>query len=521
MIDENNKINSGINRNDVEKILVNFLKNENLKVLAIKGKWGVGKTYLVQTVLESNSKQFYYGSVFGISSLEQLKAQILVNIHDESSGLTNQTSLPRSIAKILGWTNKKSQQVAKVPKLIDFPISGAVISIAGDLLLNSLFRTIKNTIVCIDDLERKSIDLSLNELLGFVDFLIRESQSKIILIYNEERLIQDKSSEKDLEDYREKIIDVEVSLEPTVEENVNLIFKDDPDRTIIQETSKITSTKNIRILRKVQWVLNQLRPLANKWHPSLRSQLIRNIIVLALAKFDTEFPIKTEAIVCSNDPLSYLNNRNQEFLEELIKNSSLLSEFGYKHLDLDKQIIKLIETSLFDREEFISQGNFLNEIVENHNILQKFRELWIPYSNSFGKNERNISDNIIQFLQAYHLKLSIEELEELEKLALAVEVDISSYKKALLEQLISSTEDIDFLRILRNKVSPFPDLVDCLDEKISAWMSQQNITVVLSKIVKKNGWSHAEAEFLNSRTVAAQSMIIMNGFKKRILTYAN
>ncbi len=39
MIVENNK-NSGINRKDTQKILINFLEDENLKVLALKGKWG-------------------------------------------------------------------------------------------------------------------------------------------------------------------------------------------------------------------------------------------------------------------------------------------------------------------------------------------------------------------------------------------------------------------------------------------------------------------------------------------------
>jgi len=165
MMFAHNTTNSGISREEVEKVLVSFLKDENLKVLAIKRRWGVGKTHLVQVVLKSNSEQFYYSSVFGVSSLEQLKAQILVNSYDKPHNLK---SPGRFISKLLDWNNKNSQQIAKVPKLIDLPVSGAVISIAGDLLLNSLFGSIKDTIICIDDLERKSANLQLDELLGFI-----------------------------------------------------------------------------------------------------------------------------------------------------------------------------------------------------------------------------------------------------------------------------------------------------------------------------------------------------------------
>ncbi len=367
-------------------------------------------------------------------------------------------------------------------------------------MLNSLFRSIKNTIICIDDLERKASNLHLDELLGFIDYLVRESQSKIILIYDEERLSENEDSRKYLDNYRERIIDIEVLLEPTIEENVNLVFKNDPDITIIQETSKNTCTTNIRILQKVQWVLNQLRPLMENWHHSLRSQLIINTIVFALSKFDSKFPVKFKEIAFDSDFSLYLN-KSQEDLNKAMENYTFLSRFRYSRLELNPQIVKLIETSLFDIEEFVSQGNFLNKKAEEKNILEKFEELWTPYSNSFRRNELDIAKNIDQFLHDHTLDLPIQEFEKLENLALAVELDISSYKEALLEKTILTTENIEFLRSLKSRVSTFPSLMSSLEKKIHEWEAQQNITSVLREISKKNGWSQEEAEFLNSRTI--------------------
>jgi Cdc6-like AAA superfamily ATPase len=255
---ENNTINDGISRADAEKILINFLNDESLKVLAIKGRWGVGKTHLVQNVLEKSSgKQFYYSSMFGVSSLEQLKGQILLNVNKPTINESNPQknwhqlifnpikklfqsiceTIKKPFQSVLSWISQNSSQVSKIPKIEDLsllgsikvPLSGAVISIGGDLLLNYLFSTTSNSIICIDDLERKSSSFQLDELLGFVDYLVQKLHSKVILIYNEDRLFNDKLSKENLNDYREKIIDIEISLNPKTEENILLVFKNEHD----------------------------------------------------------------------------------------------------------------------------------------------------------------------------------------------------------------------------------------------------------------------------------------------------
>jgi Cdc6-like AAA superfamily ATPase len=132
---ENNTINDGISRADAEKILINFLNDESLKVLAIKGRWGVGKTHLVQNVLEKSSgKQFYYSSMFGVSSLEQLKGQILVNANKPNINELNTQknwhqlifeTIKNPFQSFLSWLSRNSSQVSKIPKIDDLSLLGS------------------------------------------------------------------------------------------------------------------------------------------------------------------------------------------------------------------------------------------------------------------------------------------------------------------------------------------------------------------------------------------------------------
>lgn len=59
----NHKITSkaGLERREVEEVLQAFLDPKNeAKVFALKGDWGVGKTYLVRALLLSKNKEYYY-----------------------------------------------------------------------------------------------------------------------------------------------------------------------------------------------------------------------------------------------------------------------------------------------------------------------------------------------------------------------------------------------------------------------------------------------------------------------------
>ncbi|MGE0645780.1 MAG: P-loop NTPase fold protein [Nitrospira sp.] len=66
-----------------KKVIRNFLLNGSPEVLSIKGDWGVGKTYFWKEAIKQAKgepnfcrENYCYVSLFGITSVDQLKATI-------------------------------------------------------------------------------------------------------------------------------------------------------------------------------------------------------------------------------------------------------------------------------------------------------------------------------------------------------------------------------------------------------------------------------------------------------------
>ncbi|MBW4574327.1 MAG: KAP family NTPase [Aphanothece sp. CMT-3BRIN-NPC111] len=519
------KPESGMNRGEVSEVIKFFLDNQELKVLAIKGKWGVGKTHLVQNFLLEQQKKCY-ASVFGLSSIAQLKSQLLSNLNkiDNIDKQVNTSLTPtpidtyarnrfiRWIGSALKFKTRNSDRIDRIPNLGNIklesqlagwipslPVAGAVISIAGDLALNLIFNTIKNFIVCIDDLERKS-KLQLDELLGFVEYLVQELECRVILIYNEDQL--DEESKKYLQEYREKVIDIEVALKPTVEENLDFGFDiNDQDREVVQEVLRLSHTNNIRVIRKIKFILNKFRPSMLDWQSSLRNQVIKNIIIISLAKLDSELDINIDTVVSFINYSIYRSlNENSESYKNQMDLINTLIKFGYSPLEVDKEIIQFVDTSLFSSKNFHEKGKALNQKEKEKQVIEKFHTIWEPYYSSFGSCEQEIYTEIFKFLENHHCDLSLKDFDRLENLAAAVRADISEYKKLFIKNMIDNVET-SLLKALRNYVVEFPDLSAELEQKIVVTDEKQNITQVLSRILERQGWSPEEIDFLNSCTV--------------------
>ncbi|MEA5535711.1 P-loop NTPase fold protein [Crocosphaera sp. XPORK-15E] len=493
-------------RQQVKEVLDLFLNDNQLNVLAIKGKWGVGKTYFVEDFLKDFLKEankgYYYASVFGLSSLEQLKAQTLAGYVSHE----NNAIVKKRVGNWWGLFNNKSSLMEKntvtsdilIPNIGNFKLTGPMIMMASNLLLNLMFNKVKKSIICIHDLERKS-SLKLDEILGFIEHLVQKQECKVILIYNEEHLLNDDTSTKALKEYREKVIDIEVELNPKVDENLCIIFqKDDPDIEVIQKTFNTANTNNIRIFKKIHWNLDKFRPLMENWEPKVRSQIIINIIVISLVKLDHSYGVSIDTVLTYTEYFS-IHEKNVENSER-IKERSKLWDCGYSNLEINTEIRNFIETYLLDENEFVSKGEVLNKKEVTGKILEKLDLIWQPYYNCFGDSETEISNRITQFLESHYLDISIEQFKTLEKLASVIKVDISSYKKPLLKHIIKITEPND-LESLRSRVNDFPDLLEFLESRITEYYASKDITTVLLGIVDKNSSSEEDREFLNRQTI--------------------
>jgi hypothetical protein len=149
-----------------------FLKSKAPEVLCIRGKWGVGKTYTwmkslkkAQTSGQVAMTHCSYVSLFGINSLEELKFSIFENVVTLKGGKLKAdfNTLDAFVNSKIGKWRKFSQFAQSIPFVKSFT--------GGDAFAFLSFLTIRDQIVCIDDLERRGQKLDAGDVLGFISFL--------------------------------------------------------------------------------------------------------------------------------------------------------------------------------------------------------------------------------------------------------------------------------------------------------------------------------------------------------------
>lgn len=162
----------------IREQVLNFLSQSSPSVMAIKGEWGVGKTYGWQTLLLKaqkenmlSAKRYSYVSLFGISSLDKLKYTIFENsITKDSIGTEpNLESLRTNTLGMLEVLGRGSWS-----KLKEMPF----IKSAAPAVEAFSFMSISEALICIDDLERKGASLDLKDVLGLVSLLKEKRNAK-------------------------------------------------------------------------------------------------------------------------------------------------------------------------------------------------------------------------------------------------------------------------------------------------------------------------------------------------------
>lgn len=199
----------------IDKI-AEFLTSKSRVCLTINGPWGIGKTHLWKQVEEkiNTDKKVVYIDLFGKESYKQILEEIVFKIHQNYNKTVNVTS-----------------QI--ISKTINIKSAG-IININPDAIFSFLKKEdFNNIIVCFDNIERRSDNLSLKEILGLINLLKEDKECSVVLILNKNELnkqednaknnMQTSSNDKTqydakqnnndwYQEYKEKVIDCEVCL---------------------------------------------------------------------------------------------------------------------------------------------------------------------------------------------------------------------------------------------------------------------------------------------------------------------
>lgn len=176
--------------------ILNRFKELPYKCILFDGAWGIGKTYAVNEALEKD-KNVCWISIFGLQDSQQIYHEALFQLILNSSARGQAGETVSNIFDGLSSIWGKADQVKKVIRSV----------VKEKELFISLSRQFDSYhIIVIDDLERASDKLGMEEVFGIVEELKQCEYIKVVLIANTEE-IEDNKKKEIFDKYNEKVID--------------------------------------------------------------------------------------------------------------------------------------------------------------------------------------------------------------------------------------------------------------------------------------------------------------------------
>lgn len=355
--------------------LIDALNNPDNKVIALTGKWGIGKSHLWKEVKgeskEAEITKALYVSLFGVADMNQLKVKII------------QSAVPNADANRATW-QRVDAAVVGFKKLATAFHKG--FSALDDLALLAVPSILKSRFLVLDDIERKHEKLSIDEVLGFIDEVTQLYGTRLVLILNSDQLSDKATWEK----FREKVIDQEIQLDTSPGEAFDIAESFTPTHygSPIKEAVEACNLTNIRIVRKVIRAVGRI--LSDRIHlpASVLGRIIPSTTLLASIyyrgieggpTFDFVLragsPRDAEAATANSTEDAYENKHRTQW-------KSLLDQLGINSSDeYEMLVVDYLETGLLDASAvgaIIDRYVAETELMETHQRVYEFREhaLW-------------------------------------------------------------------------------------------------------------------------------------------------
>ena len=483
-------------------------------VIAIKGNWGVGKTFFWNKFKEENLKEkpYAYVSLFGKDSISDIKKDVIIQISVKDKHLSTVSEKIKDIKTTFGFKEDDS----------NFGLSGSVINAAMSLFQKKEF---KDVVICIDDFERKSSKLDIKDILGYLSQLKEQFGCQIVLILNEDKISNDDGTYKD---YKEKIVDFEYTYNPSVEEAYKIIENELLNFKIeFKEYCNKVNLNNIRIMKKIVRVLNRLNENIDfeQFTQLTKKTFLDKLFSILVINYKYSSNIRE----LSKYALSrrFDNEQNKEQIDT--KKEEILSYVVYENIlyhtdNIDTLILEFCNKSILNYQELNNQLLILNSKNEEINIENKFHELQHEMLYDLKIDKDAYVEKVFSFLEKNHsiifrktafsnFMFYLNELKAIDS------VNIQKYDQLLKDcaekfiEEILSIDDNSYLEI--NDIygkhifdsfrdEKIPNIDSFIDDKLKDRKQHygfDKLLLALSNIKKNRGYSDFEEEILNSISV--------------------
>lgn len=404
------------NQERIEEYLIGengYLKSNisNHKIIMLSGKWGSGKTFfwknkIIEELNKDKKIPNHYISLYGKKSIEEIENEIFLKIFESVDSFESREKAVKLSKNVVNLLSSFSSAVnffgvnLDISKISDNPLDKLEEILKNKKLEKTVEYLNSGAIICFDDFERKSKDIDLNDLFGFITQLTLNFSCKVVIILNDDAF--EESDKTIFSNVKEKSVSKYLKYEPTIKELFEIIFENESYKKLdeykelilqtIQEADILNARIYIQILDNlVEWISNNQYKNEN----TLRSLILVNInfilyhtILYKISIYSTAFTNKV-LIYSINETFRYnrefddigeFNNffKFQIYLENNIKmKKDSLDEVIRTDLKLIEDNISLLKSIYFanklDIGREIDNDTFtkINKFVETGIIIKE------------------------------------------------------------------------------------------------------------------------------------------------------
>lgn len=486
----------------LEQLLV---KNEKSFAIALTGEWGVGKTHFWQNFYQNRRKDFKhkkyaYVSLFGIETLEALKYEIAIKSHSTKQ----KTDL---LSGVKGFFTKGLDNL-KIP---DLESNGFALSVSKNIISNIIGGMIKDTVICIDDLERKSDKLDVKDVMGLINQLKLENNCQIIVILHSEK------TDDTFKEYKEKIFDDILLLD----DNLSILKNSFTDFIVVKEFERFydaLSVRNLRFYYKVYQIYsNLIDSVANITETTRHTILEQLLIIKWVDEFNPQITLnkKDNSIETLNIDLQslidnfQLNANDWGSSDKKFKDVSRVREAFWSyignytryysinswglfiashlknHVISQEDIQKLLDSDLLSEEKSKIERLHNDVITEYHslqptdNFIQRFYEMAIS---QIGQ------DNLINLSFYYNVLTKHSDIN----LANEFRYKVENYISEKVKKSPRKPSLYEWYVEIPNQPDIFKDYLERCINNYQVQINRENLTSIFTQFFNSKGWNGKE-----------------------------
>lgn len=195
-----------MNTDSINKTISDYLLSDSKTdyAIMIAGDWGCGKTFYAEhelkTLIESHDLKALKVSLYGLRTYEDFYRRILIGHINENLLLG------------VGFLKKAARIIPSLSGL-------AEINLSIDEY-KKIYSLTDKTVLIVDDLERISKDLSIQEVLGLINEYVEHYNRKVIVLCNDEK-------RTDMDEFREKTVRYTLKYSPDIRSIYATILKNE------------------------------------------------------------------------------------------------------------------------------------------------------------------------------------------------------------------------------------------------------------------------------------------------------